>query len=189
MLENVIGVVYNADAFLFYFINISLQNPFFDLIMPLITNAGLYTIWIVICVIFAIFGGEKGRNVALILFIAIILGHFSSEILKNLFARPRPYEVLMGVHKLAYEFNSYSFPSGHATEVFIACIIIGKKYGYLIGFLLLAIVVTFSRVYIGVHYPSDVFAGALLGIGISILVLHFEDDILKLKNRFVHRYR
>ncbi len=186
MLDSLMSALNNADVLLFYFINLNLQNPFFNFLMPIITNAGLYAFWIGICVTFALFGGEKGRNMALVLVIAILLGYFSSEILKYIFARPRPYDVLTGVHQLSLV-ESFSFPSGHATEVFIGCIIIGKKYGYLIFFLLLAAMISFSRVYIGVHYPSDVLMGALLGVGISILVLHFEDDILKLKNRLVHR--
>ncbi len=186
MLDSLIGAANNADVVLFYFINLNLQNPFFDFLMPLITNIGLYLFWIGICILLAIFGGEKGRNVALILLIAILIGHFISEGLKYVFLRPRPFEILTGVHQLVI-IGSYSFPSGHATEAFIACIILGKKYGHLLLFILLGVLITFSRVYIGVHYPSDVLAGALLGVGISILVLHFEEDILKLKNRLVHR--
>ena len=83
--------------------------------------------------------------------------------------------------------ESYSFPSGHATEAFVGAIIIGKKYGHLWLFILLALVISFSRVYIGVHYPGDVLAGALLGVGITMIVLHFEENILKLKNRLLHR--
>ena len=186
MLESFIGAANNADVILFYYINLNLQNNFFNVIMPLITNLGHYIFWLGVCAVLAIFGGEKGRNVAIILLIAILLGYFLSDALKYIFARPRPFILLTGVHQLATEYN-YSFPSGHATEVFIGCIILGKKYGYLLVFILLAVLVSFSRVYIGVHYPGDILAGALLGITISILILHFEDDILKLKNRLVQR--
>lgn len=183
---DLVGYAYNLDVYIFHIINNSLQNPFFDFLMPLITNMGSYIIWIAICVGLAIFGGEKGRNVAIILFIAIIFGHLISELLKYIILKPRPYEVLQGVHQLA-SINNSSFPSGHATEIFVGCVILGKKYGYMIPLLLLAFLISFSRIYIGVHYPSDVIAGALLGVGISLTVLHYEDDILKLKNWFVQR--
>ncbi|MDD3985798.1 MAG: phosphatase PAP2 family protein [Methanobacterium sp.] len=181
---NLIVIVNNVDIIIFYFINLNLQYTCLNLFMPFITNIGLYTFWIIICGILALFGGEKGRNVALILLLAIVIGHIFTEALKYIFIRPRPYQVLSGVHQLAVMDNP-SFPSGHATQIFMACIILGSKYGYILLFLLLAILVSFSRIYIGVHYPSDVLAGALLGIGISIIVLRFEDNILNLKNRII----
>lgn len=186
MMFDLLGSAYNLDVYIFYIINQTLQNPFFNFLMPIITNFGHYLVWIVICVFLAIFGGEKGRNVALILFIAVILGYLISEFLKYIVMRPRPYMVLQGVHQMV-TINNSSFPSGHATEIFIGCVILGKKYGYMIFLVLLAIIISFSRIYIGVHYPSDVIAGALLGVGISLTVLHYEDNILKLKNWFVQR--
>jgi undecaprenyl-diphosphatase len=186
MLENLITYANQIDVFIFYIINLNLQNHFFDEIMPIITNMGFYLFLFGICIILAIFGGEKGRNVAIILFIGILLGHLISELLKYIFLRPRPYEALTGIHQLL-NVPSPSFPSGHATEAFIAAIILAKNYGHLVIFIILALIVCFSRIYMGVHYPTDVLAGALLGVGISIIVLHFEDNILKLKNRFIHR--
>lgn len=174
--------VNGIDVMLFYFINIHLQNPIFNSIMPIVTNLGLYTFWLGVCLVLAIFGGEKGRNVALILLIGILIGYFLSDFLKIIFSRPRPFMVLTGVHQLAYAGN-FSFPSGHATEVFIACVILAKKYGHILMFMLIAFLTGFSRIYIGVHYPGDVLGGALLGLGIALLVLHFERDILKFKSQ------
>lgn len=179
---DLIQLINGIDVMIFYFININLQNPIFNFLMPIITNLGLYIFWLGVCVVLAIFGGEKGRNVALILLIGILIGYFLSDILKYVFCRPRPFMALTGVHQLATAGN-FSFPSGHATEVFVACIILAKKYGYIWLFMILAVLTGFSRVYLGVHYPGDVVAGALLGLGIAMLVLHFEKDILKLKNR------
>jgi undecaprenyl-diphosphatase len=178
---DIVQILNSTDVTLFYLINIHLQNPVFNLLMPIITNFGLYIFWVAICLVLAIFGGEKGRNVALLLIIGILIGHFLSDFLKVVFNRPRPFMVLTGVHQLA-SVGNYSFPSGHATEVFIACVILAKKYGYVWLFMLLAIITGFSRVYIGVHYPGDVIFGALLGTGIALLVLYFEKDILKFKN-------
>jgi len=183
---DLIGAAYNLDVYIFYAINSGLNNTFFNILMPIIANLGLYSFWILICILLAIFGGEKGRNVALICFVAIVVGYFSAEILKIIFARPRPFEVLAGVNLFGME-TEYSFPSTHATEVFIGCTIIGKKYGHLIPLICLAMLVSISRVYLGVHYPSDILGGALLGLGISFSILHYEDHILKLKNRLVHR--
>ncbi len=172
----------NIDILLFYFININLQNSIFNYLMPVITNLGLYIFWIGVCLILAIFGGEKGRNVALILIIAILIGHFLSDILKFVFSRPRPGMVLTGVHQLVI-MDNFSFPSGHATEVVIGCSILAKNYGHILLFVILVCTVGFSRVYIGVHYPSDILAGALLGLGIAAFVLHFDEKIIKFKNR------
>lgn len=183
---DLVGTAYNLDVYIFYMINSGLHNTFFNMIMPIIANLGLYSFWILICILLAIFGGEKGRNVALICVVAILIGYFASEILKIVFARPRPFEVLAGVNLFGIE-TEYSFPSTHATEVFIGCTIIGKKYGHFIPLICLAVLVSISRVYLGVHYPTDILGGALLGLGISFLILHYEAHILKLKNRLIHR--
>ena len=101
MLDSLIGAANHADVLLFYFINLNLQNPYFNFLMPIITNLGLYIFWFGICAVLAVFGGEKGRDVALILFITLLIGHIFSEALKYLFLRPRPFEVLSGVHQLS----------------------------------------------------------------------------------------
>jgi len=183
---DLIGAAYNLDVYIFYMINSGIHDTFFNILMPIITNLGLYSFWIFICILLAIFGGKKGRNVALICVVALVIGYFAAEILKIIFARPRPFEVLAGVNLFGIE-TEYSFPSTHATEVFIGCTIIGKKYGYIVPLMCLAVLVSISRVYLGVHYPSDILGGALLGLVISLLILHYEAHILKLKNRLIHR--
>lgn len=186
MLEGLISTLTQVDTTIFYMINLNLQNSFFNFLMPIITNAGTDAFWLFICVLLFLFGGEKGRNVALITVIALSIGYGVTEILKYEVARPRPFITLENVHLLV-TMNEYSFPSGHSVASFTGCMIIGKKYGYLPFFLLFACIIAFSRVYVGVHYPFDVLAGAVIGVLCSLLILHFEEDILKLKNRFVHK--
>lgn len=186
MLEGLMGAVNQVDVNLFYMINLNLQNSFFNLLMPIITNAGTNTFWLIICVLIFIFGGEKGRDVALITVIALLIGYGVTEFLKYEIARPRPFISLKGVHLLV-TMDGYSFPSGHAAASFVGCTMMGKKYGYLPLFILFAFIIAFSRVYIGVHYLSDVLAGAVLGMLCSLLVLHFEGYILKLKKVFVQK--
>ncbi len=177
MSGDLIGIINNIDIVLFYAINVGMQNSIFNVLMPAITNFGAHITWIVICVLFFIFGGEKGKKVAILCIVALILGYFISEALKYVVARPRPFSVLDGVNVLINT-NGYSFPSGHATASFTGCMIIGKEYGFFYPLMAFACLVGFSRVYIGVHYPFDVVLGALLGILCSLLVLRFENKIL-----------
>jgi undecaprenyl-diphosphatase len=190
MLESLINTINNVDVSLFYAINLGLQNYFLDIIMPIISTFGLPLFWVGICAILFIFGGNKGKKVAVLCSIAIFISFFLSEFLKYALDRPRPYTVLGGVHLMS-NIGGYSLPSGHTITAFAGCTILGKEYGHLYLFLILASLIGFSRIYLGVHYPFDVILGAILGLLCSILILRLEtpicNQIIKLKNGFTNR--
>ncbi|MDO9045958.1 MAG: phosphatase PAP2 family protein [Methanobacteriaceae archaeon] len=178
--------LYHMDLNLFYFFNLHIHNPSLDVLMPLITMPGTHIFWIIICIGLYIFGGQKGKQTAFLCIIALFIAFFASEILKFILARPRPYEVLSGTRHLM-DVMGYSLPSGHSTAAFAAFTVIGVKYGYLYIFLGLAIMVAISRIYMGLHYPSDVLAGALLGIFCSLIVLKYEGKLIRTKNKILNK--
>jgi len=193
MLNGLIGTLNHWDILLFYLINIDLQNSVFDFIMPLISSVGYFSIWILVCVLLYVFGGEKGRNVALICIVALVFGYFLTEVLKYIVARPRPYTVLEGVRVLTM-IGGYSWPSGHAVASFIVAIIIGESYSFKVKdrsykliypLLVFAVLVGFSRIYNGVHYPFDVISGALIGTFCALLILRFEKYIIKFNEKLL----
>jgi len=170
----------STDIQIFYLINVYMQNPIFDFIMPLISQVGYFSFWIIISILIFIFGGEKGRKIALVCITALVAGYFITEVLKVIVARPRPFEVLEGVRVLVPT-DDYSWPSGHSVASFIAFTIyglaIGKNYGLLCLFIFVVLIM-FSRIYNGVHYPSDVISGALIGIFIGLVALKYENEII-----------
>ena len=77
----------------------------------------------------------------------------------------RPFELLENVPCIRHPSDRYSFPSGHTAAAFVVLATVGLFYSFFfLPLLLLASLIRFSRIYLGVHYPTDVFAGALLGI-------------------------
>lgn len=116
--------------------------------------------------------------------ISVILASFSSFvlselILKNLIQRQRPqYEINTTI--LPFDFyHSFSFPSGHACIAFAAALVLSKynkQKKWL--FYLLAFLISFSRIYLGKHYPSDVLAGAILGLIIGKLSFKITSQIM-----------
>jgi len=190
MLEGLTNSFNYYDTSIFFWINLHLHNPLYDMLLSIVTFAGTQIFWIAICLGLFIFGGEKGKKVALICFFALFLSYVLSELIKYLVARPRPFVVLNKVELVSYT-GGYSFPSGHATTAFALCTVLGLKYGYIYLFIAFAALIAFSRVYLGVHYPSDVIFGALLGVGCALLLLREEnkiwDYILKLKSRLVNK--
>ena len=171
----------NIDTYLFYAVNHGWQNKFFDIIMPIITDIKYWKIplsaaWLSLM----IFGGKKGRITGIVLVVSLILiDLFNSYPLKFLFARIRPCNILLDVRTLVSTSNSYSFPSSHAANVFGLAAILSNKYRrFRFCFFFVAIVVGISRVYVGVHYPFDVLAGAVVGILCGLGMLKLEKYIL-----------
>lgn len=183
MSEKIVAFFYNIDLTLFYSVNHTLHNTLLNSFMPFFTNTGEYgLLWIIISLIlFAVgFAGGKPtlRKTAFLMLLALAISHLSCELLKNLFQRPRPFETLPDVNLMIKSIHSFSFPSGHAACAFAATIVPARKIpGTAWLFILLALLMAFSRVYVGVHYPSDVLAGSLLGLACGALVLYGEKHL------------
>lgn len=159
------------DSILLWIQN-SMRNEILTPIFTTITtlgNGGF--IWIAGSVMLLI--PKKTRNIGVMSLSALALSALiDNVILKNLIARTRPYEVIHGLTSLIGAQNDYSFPSGHTGSSFAAAVVmfcgLPKKYG--VPALILAFLIGFSRLYVGVHYPSDVLCGVLIGTGIALLI-------------------
>lgn len=174
--------LYSIDVSLFYFFNHTLANPVFDFIMPQITNWNQTPIGISIFAIFILFvfikGGKRGKTAVLLLIPLIVLtDQISSNVIKEIVARPRPCHILNGVpvlpdiHLLVPCGSGYSFPSSHAVNNFAFATLMTLFYGrfwYL--FFLYAGIMGFSRVSTGVHYPSDILGGAIIGSLLALFI-------------------
>ncbi len=113
------------------------------------------------------------RAIGLTLAIIQITVTIVIQILKSAIARVRPYHALAGIKVLKIE-KDYSFPSGHSAAAFATAITLGRFFpAFSLVFLGIAVLIGCSRVYIGVHYPSDVIAGSLISELITIGILLF----------------
>ncbi len=144
------------------------QNPACDAILSVLTtlgNSGM--IWILAAII--LLCTKRYRKAGLALSLALILCLVSGNILlKNLFARTRPFLADNTIELLIPPPSGYSFPSGHTYSSFAAAFVLSKTdHRFSLPAFALAGLIGFSRIYFQVHYPTDVLAGLLLGLGIG----------------------
>jgi len=133
-----------------------------------------YLLYIALAIILVILFIKRTRLMAVAIVISMFLSRIIiTEPLKQIFHHARPYVTLENVRKLISENNDYaSFPSGHASIFFaiaMAIYFFDRKLG--IFSFIIAILVGLSRIYVGVHWPIDVFSGAVVGI-ISGIIIH-----------------
>jgi len=145
------------------------QNSFLDSVMPYVTNLGtMGAVWILISLV--LISNRKYRNAGIMCIAAMLLTTAIGEgMLKNLIQRPRPFVQYPTIELLIPKPSSYSFPSGHTGSSFAAAWILAmnvKKAA--VPVYILAGAIAFSRLYLMVHYPSDVLAGIILGTASAV---------------------
>lgn len=163
-----------ANTDLFRFMN-GHQYSILNSIMVFFSKYGREYVWVPVVFVLWVFGGEYRRSsflLAAAFIAAIVLGVVSKAVM----AQPRPFEVLAGVNLLVPRPTDYSYPSGHAlivaTGSLVALNTLPKKYS--IPLLAEALVVSYSRVYVGLHWPADLLGGWLLGAFCCYFVLYEE---------------
>ena len=161
-----IDFLYQIDISIFYFINHTLSNPLFDKFFPFITEVKNWFIAYIILFLILVIKGRKLERISAvgIIFLITVSDQLSSSVLKNFVGRIRPCNDLPDVNILTGCTGSFSFPSSHAVNNFAAAVffsILFPKYKW--ALFTVAFLLALSRVYTGVHYPSDIIGGALIG--------------------------
>ena len=165
------------DFDILYFID-KLHNPVLDKIMIFLTNLGdAGILWIVVAVLLLFF--KKTRRCGILMGISLLCGVIlGNGFLHHLVARQRPCWIDTSIPLLIPNPSDYSFPSGHTLASFEAAIMVfmhNKKWG--IGAILIALGIAFSRMYLFVHFPTDILGGAILGTCISLAVYKIANKI------------
>ena len=183
------GLAVTFDLPILDWIAANMRNPILDAAMPIITllgDAGIF--WIVVSVLLMF--TKKYRKLGLGMAFAMVMGLLVCNVyLKPTIARIRPYdfqEQYLGVviELLIDKQHDFAFPSGHTIASFEACTVLllgSKKLG--IPATILAILIAFSRLYLYVHYPTDVIASIVLGTIFGIIG-YFLAQKIKFRNPF-----
>lgn len=143
-----------------------LHNPILDKFMCLITHLGdAGIIWIILAIVMILIPKTRksGVIVAAALVVDVLL---CNVILKNLVGRIRPFDVNTSVQLLISKPKDFSFPSGHTAASFasVAALYLAGEKKLWKPALVLAILIAFSRMYLYVHYPTDILGGIIFGI-------------------------
>ncbi|WP_066625103.1 phosphatase PAP2 family protein [Clostridium magnum] len=167
------SLIQNVDNSILLYIKNNMHEPNMDKAMVAFTtlgNAG--TIWIVIAVLLIV--NKKYRKIGFMALGALVLCTILGEgILKHVVQRIRPSADISAVNLLIPKPLSYSFPSGHTASSFAVAGVLAKYFKkYAPGFWILASLIAFSRLYLYVHYPTDILGGIILGVISSNVVIY-----------------
>jgi len=158
--------IFNFDSAILLWIQANVRTGFLTPIMKVITHLGdKGAFWILLSLILMI--PRKTRRMGITCGVAMVIGLVVTNlVIKNWVARVRPYELISELELMIGRADDWSFPSGHTTNSLACAWVIfrraPKKWG--VPALIMAILITLSRIYVGVHYPTDIMAGTVIGI-------------------------
>jgi undecaprenyl-diphosphatase len=168
------------DTDLFLLLN-SLHNDFFDVVMVYVSSK-LFWLPFYLFLLYLVIREYKWKSLVILLFAALLItltDQASVQLFKNIFQRLRPCHDpdLSGlVHTVEYCGGQYGFVSSHASNYFGIIVFVSgllyKRYQWLPWVLVFwGLLIIYSRIYLGVHYPGDVIAGTILGSVIGLMML------------------
>ncbi|MFL0246334.1 phosphatase PAP2 family protein [Candidatus Clostridium stratigraminis] len=152
------------------FINRHLESKFLDFLMPIMTDLGnLGVVWIIIAIGLILDNQQDiGKVVLVTLIISTVIGE---GVIKHIVRRARPFNSHNNIVPSISKPISYSFPSGHTLSSFAVSGVLSVYFTqYRLVFLFIAFLIALSRIYLYLHYPSDVMAGIIFGLLCSKLI-------------------
>lgn len=161
--------LFRFDNWAFRGINSHLRNRFWESLMLVLTILGGALVSLSLCAVLYLINSDLGREALY----ALVGSHLAVQLIKFSVSRPRPFLVLQAVNlRQGSALRDYSFPSGHSAACFSWTTVLALHYPPLAPVLLiLALLIGISRIYFGLHYPTDVFIGAGLGIFFAVITL------------------
>ncbi len=168
------------------------HHPLLDSILVPISFIGEWGIcWIALLAALFFWGRPEHKRVAVHLGLAMLVASvFVILPLRFFFPRERPYEVFPQVRQLGLALSGNSFPSGHAQSAWLVAVVLGAHWRRLfLPLTLFALLVCYSRLYCGMHYPLDVIVGASIGIIMGSLLLHIAPWLLHRTRHGMRRKR
>ncbi len=183
-----VDFLYSIDLSIFYFFNHTLSNGIFDKLFSIITSVNnWYIAYVILLLISFIKGGTKGKLAVLgVILLIVVTDQTGYKILKEFFQRIRPCNALLDAVTPLGCTGSFSFPSNHAVNNFAAAVFFYRLFPNLkYPLFITASLVAISRVYLGLHYPSDILGGAIIGSVFGYLfalIVLFADNKIKLTN-------
>lgn len=165
----------NLDQSLFFFFN-KMHSPFWDILMSLVTRTEYWLLFFIFIAFYILKNYRlKGLIVLIILALAILVSDQFSVLIKETVKRLRPTHdpaIQQLVHYVQNTGGLYSFFSSHASNTFAVATftsLLFRNRNYAVLIFLWAVIASYSRIYLGLHYPGDILTGWLLGIFIGIL--------------------
>lgn len=161
----------NIEGPILLWIQESLRMDFLTPVVTFITHLGdSGWFWIACAAVCLIL--SKTRRLGVTMSVSMLLNMFATNVfLKNIVARTRPYIAVEGLHRIIEAQSDYSFPSGHTACSFAAAVVVflmcPRKVG--VPALVLAFLISLSRLYVGVHFPTDVLGGAVVGTAAALM--------------------
>lgn len=164
--------LYSVDLTIFYFFNHTISAPFLDKFFSLITNVNnWYIAYVILLGVSFVKGGPRGKLAVLgVILLIAATDQTGYKLLKEFFERLRPCNSLSDVIIPLGCNGTFSFPSNHALNNFAAAMFFYRLFPNLKWVLFVtATLISISRVYLGLHYPSDILGGAIIGLAFGYL--------------------
>ena len=173
--------IMNFDIEVFRLINTGMTAPFLDTVMTFVTDKmNFFGAVTVAAALIWILGKRQDRVGLVVLVLLIISSDLAANAFKHAFTRLRPCHALEGARALVGCGGAFSMPSSHAVNIFAAMVFLTARYRkFWPVFISIAVVVAYSRVYVGAHYPTDVLAGAALGTVMALIFYSAERGYLR----------